>query len=279
MKVLTPAIQKGGTGKSAITVQLAYYLHLVKGLRVLVLDLDHQGNSSKSLMMGAKALQSRTMASELFKSRVEDIEASDFLLISADASELRTLEQNPDSHNDYATNLKASLTAIGAQFDLCIIDVNPNPDIRQLAALVVSDFVVSPVQLAQESIDGIGDMLNDPGIGIRRIQATINPRLKLLGLLPNLVEPTPFQKQNFVDLARHYGQLLIPMDTGYASIKKSTAVFEAQAAGIPIWSLGKTSAREAWKGIRPVFDKLMQLMDLETASGMETETNAMVAEH
>lgn len=279
MKVLTPAIQKGGTGKTAISVQLAYYLHMVKGLRILVLDLDHQGNSSKALKTGAVATLSATPASNLFKSRISRVESTDFLLIAADAPELRALEQNPDKHNEYATHLKASLNAIGDQFDLCIIDVNPNPDIRQLAALVVSNFVVSPVQLAQESIDGIGDMLNDPAIGVRRIQATINPRLKLLGLLPNLVEPTPFQKQNFVDLAKQYGQLLIPMEHGYAAIKKSTAVFEAQAAGVPIWGLGKTSSREAWKSIRPVFDKLIELMELNVATVPESEQKPMVMEH
>ena len=196
MKILTPAIQKGGTGKSALTCQLAYYLHLVKGLRILVLDLDHQGNSTNALRTGKHASISSTHASTLFTDGIQSTESDGLLVIPADAAELRTLEQQADKHNDFATNLKRSLRAIGEQFDLCIIDVNPNPDVRQLAALVVSDFVLSPVQLAQESIDGIGAMLNDPVIGIRKIQATINPNLKLLGILPNLVEPTPFQKTN-----------------------------------------------------------------------------------
>ena len=67
-------------------------------------------------------------------------------------------------------------------------------DIRQLASLVVGDFVLSPLQLNQEAIDGIGDLLNHDNIGIRKIKATINKKLELIGILPNIVEPTPFQR-------------------------------------------------------------------------------------
>ena len=274
MKTLTPAIQKGGTGKSAITCQLAYYLHLKMGLRVLVIDLDHQGNSSNALTAGGYATVSSTTASQMLtNASVGLVERASLLVMRADAAELRTLEQKPDQHNAFATNLKRSLNAVGSQFDLCIIDVNPNPDIRHLSALVVSDFVLSPVQLAQESIDGIGAMLNDPIIGVRKIQATINPRLKLLGILPNLVEPTPFQKTNFADLCMHFGSLLIPLNDGFAAIKKSTAVFEAQATGAPIWKSSKSSSRAAWQAIEPVFDKLSTMMNLTP-----TTTGAVVAE-
>lgn len=263
MKTLTLANQKGGVGKSALTCQLAYFLSQKYGLRILVIDLDHQANSSKALKTGGIALLSDTQSSTLFTKGVSRIELDNLVVMPADAQELRTLEQTADQHNHFATNLKRSLKAIGGQFDLCIIDVNPNPDIRHLAALIVSDFVLSPVQLAQESIDGIGAMLNDPIIGIRRIQATINPTLELLGILPNIVEPTPFQKTNFADMAMHYGSLLIPLGNGFAAIKKSTGIFEAQAAGLPIFVSKKSSSKTAWQGIAPVFEKIATMMNLQ----------------
>ncbi|KLB48412.1 chromosome partitioning protein, partial [Xanthomonas euvesicatoria] len=84
-----------------------------------------------------------------------------------------------DGRSEYATNLLSALTEIAPHFDICLIDTNPNPDIRQLASLVVADYVVSPIQLNQEAIDGIGDLLNHPKLGIRKIKATINKKLTL----------------------------------------------------------------------------------------------------
>jgi len=172
------------------------------------------------------------------------------------------MERQADKHNLFATNLHGFLAAHNDQFDVCIIDTNPNPDIRQLASLVVADYVLSPIQLNQEAIDGIGDLLNHPTIGIRKIKEAINPKLELIGILPNLVEPTPFQKENFRDLSEHFGKLLINMNKGYALIKKTTAIPEAQAAGIPMWDIKKTSARTAWRQIQPVFKIITQRMEI-----------------
>lgn len=272
MRTLTFANQKGGVGKSALTCQLAYYLAQKRGLRILVIDLDHQGNTTNAMQTGGIATIDETPASTLFMAGIQTLKCNHDnypVVIPADAPQLRTLEQKADQHNEFATNLKRSLRAISHLFDLCIIDVNPNPDIRQLAALVVTDFVVSPVQLAQESIDGIGAMLNDPAIGIRQVQKKINPNLRLLGILPNLVEPTPFQKTNFADMAMHYGSLLIPLNDGFAAIKKSTGIFEAQATGAPIWASKKSSSRAAWQSIEPVFNKLAGMMDLNMIEHVE----------
>jgi len=261
MKTITPTIQKGGTGKSAIACQLAYYISQRVGLRTLLIDLDHQGNSTRALRTGGLATVPEIPSSTLMTSRVTNVPTDSLVLVPADGDGLRLLEQKPESHNEFATNLKAFIHSMRDQFDVCVIDTNPNPDIRQLAALVVSDFVVAPVQLTQESIDGISDMLNHPAIGIRKIQATINPTLQLLGLLPNLVEATPFQQENLKALVSHYRDLLIPLHGSVAAIKKSTAVYEAQSAGLPIWTLGKTSSRNAWQNIEPVFAQILQMME------------------
>lgn len=257
MKTLVLANQKGGVGKSAVAVQLAYYLHHVLDKRVLVIDFDHQRNTSKALRTGGVATVSQIAASRVLTTKVKGVEEVPFLLLAADNAELLGMEvQGKQQHNVFASNLQAFLKAVDMDFDVCIIDTNPNPDIRQLAALVVSDFVLSPIQLNQEAIDGIGDLLNHEHIGIRKIQATINPKLQLIGILPNLVEPTPFQRENLKDLAAHFGALMIALPGGYAAIKKTTAVPEAQAAGLPVWKLGKTSGREAWAQMKPTFEKI-----------------------
>lgn len=262
MKTLVLANQKGGVGKSAMAVQLAYFFHLILGKRVLLIDLDHQRNSSKALRTGGIALVSHLPASRLLATLVGGVEAAAFVVVAADNAALLKMEKQADKHNDFATNLQTFLQSVDNDFDVCLIDTNPNPDIRQLASLVVSNYVLSPLQLNQEAIDGIGDLLNHDTIGIRNIIATINPTLAFIGILPNLVEPTPFQRDNFRALSMHFAKLLIPMPTGFAAIRKTTAVPEAQAAGLPLWKLGKTSSRDAWAQIRPVFEKIAAVMEV-----------------
>lgn len=261
MKTMVLANQKGGVGKSAVAVQFAYYAALVLKLRVLVIDFDHQRNTSKAIRTGGLAVVSEMVSSKLLTAKVESIEHADFVLVPGDPDLLK-MEKQGAEHNKFATNLYSFIEQVSGQFDLCIIDTNPNPDIRQLASLVVSDFVLSPLQLNQEAIDGIGDLLNHENIGIRKIKATINKKLELVGILPNLVEPTPFQRDNFRDLSTAFAKLLIPVGNGFAAIKRTTAIPEAQAAGIPVWKLGKTSARDAWAQIRPVFDAIANKMGI-----------------
>lgn len=261
MKTIVFANQKGGVGKTAVLVQLAYYFSLSLKQRVLVLDLDHQRNTTKAIMTGQLGVVSMSSASHVFEGRVATIETGNLVLVSADKRELLALEKQGGRHNSFATNLQAFLKSIEDDFDLVLIDTNPNPDIRQLSALVVSDFVLSPLQLNQEAIDGIGSLLNDEKIGIRKIKSVINPKLELIGILPNLVEPTPFQRDNLKQLSVHYAKLLIPMTSGgFAAIKKSTAIAEAQAVGLPVWKLGKTSGREAWAQLKPVFDQIWSIV-------------------
>jgi chromosome partitioning protein len=136
-----------------------------------------------------------------------------------------------------------------------------------------ADFVLSPLQLNQESIDGIAKLLADDRVGVMRIQETLNPRLRFLGLLPTLVEPTPFQRANGAQLFATKGyreRLLALVDhptTGehYARIPKRSAIAEAQAAGAALWERkDKTAWRDAWAEIRPVMDRVAALMEIGT---------------
>lgn len=265
MKTLVLANQKGGVGKSAVACTLAYYFALQRGKRVLVVDFDHQQNTSKTLKTGGIAKVATITSSKIFadKNAAASIGGDELVLIAGDA-ELKRMERKAPEHNQFATNLMNFLKAVDAQFDVCLIDTNPNPDIRQLASLVVADYVLSPLQLNQEAIDGIGSLLNDDAIGVRKIQATLNKKLKLLGMLPNMVEPTPFQKDNFAALCKAFGKLLIPMPGGgFAAIKKTTAIAEGQASGVPLWKSGKSTGSQAWSQIRPVYDVIADLMEVK----------------
>jgi len=163
---------------------------------------------------------------------------------------------------------------MAGHFDVCVVDTNPNPDIRVVSALVSADFVLSPVQLNQEAIDGIAALLGHERVGVQRIQARLNPGLQLLGILPTLVEPTPFQKRNFAKLVEHYASLLIKLPgAGFALIPKRSAIAEAQAVGEVLWEMKKTAAREAWKEIEPGMAQIARAMQLGL-QGLDTRRGA-----
>ena len=199
---------------------------------------------------------------------ITDIVLGRFVVVPGDEL-LTNLERMPDTHNAFANNLARLLATNGANFDLCVIDTNPTPDIRYGTALVVTDYVLSPIQLNQEALDGIARLLTHHRYGIHKIKAAINAKLDLIGLLPNLVEATPFQRTNLIQLAQRYAHLLIELTPGskrYAFVPKRTAIAEAQAQaeGVPLNATKKTSGRDAWVDIQPIFDAILQRMQLGT---------------
>lgn len=127
------------------------------------------------------------------------------------------------------------------------------------AALASADFVVSPVQLNQEAMSGVNMLLNHERVGIRRIKAVLNPKLQLVGLLPTMVEPTPFQKANYVQVVQAFHPILIRVGDGpgaFAAIPRRSCIAEAQASGEVLWEMRKTAAREASVEIRPTLDAI-----------------------
>ena len=252
MKTLVLANQKGGVGKSAVATLLAHWFRK-QGQRVLAIDLDHQGNLSEPLRKSQRATLASMPASGLLTQSRPVLPAADFVLAAADRG-LLALERQPEQHTPFARNFRALLAAMDERFDVCIVDTNPNPDIRVIAALVSADFVLSPIQLNQEAMGGVAALLNHERAGVRKIKTMLNPKLHLIGLLPTMVEATPFQKANFMQLVQQYHPLLIRTGPGpgdFASLPRRSAVAEAQADGLVLWEMKKTAAREAWQAIAP----------------------------
>jgi chromosome partitioning protein len=258
MKTLVISNQKGGVGKSTIACQFAYFL-AKEGKRVIIIDTDHQANSTNAITASGKATLSSNTVDKLFTNKIDSIEDSEFLLLPSSPL-LRGLEKIPDKHNLFATNFRDFLNFASSKFDYCIVDTNPSPDIRVTSALISADFVIAPVQLNQEAVDGIGALIRD----VKAIKMHLNPGLDLIGILPNQVERTPFQKGNFGIIVKNYASLLILLtdnETRFALIPHRSALAEAQAAGKPLWEMNKTAARDAWKEILPAFIEIKNRME------------------
>ena len=264
MKTLVLANQKGGVGKSAVATLLAHYC-AQHGQRVLAIDFDHQGNLSKPLRLSQRPELASISADVLLTSAVTTLPDNPFVLVQSDRA-LLGLERQPALHTPFARNFRAFVAAMDSRFDVCIVDTNPNPDIRLIAALASADFVLSPIQLNQEAMDGVNGLLNHERVGVRKIKAVLNGKLELVGLLPTIVEPTPFQRANFVDLVQRYGKLLIATSDKageFALIPKRVAIAEAQAHGEVLWEMKKTAARDAWKEIETSIATIARIVTAE----------------
>ena len=264
MKTLVLCNQKGGVGKSAVATLLVHLL-AHRGRRVLAIDLDHQGNFSKPLRLSGRAAFSAFASDALLTGRPPPLPDNPFVLVQGDRA-LLGLERQPALHTPFARNFRSFLGAVDRAFDVCVIDTNPNPDIRVIAALASADFVLSPMQLNQEAMDGVSGLLNHERVGLRKIKAVLNPKLALIGLLPTMVEPTQFQKANFVQVVQQYHPLMIRIGDGpgaFASIPRRSCIAEAQAEGAVLWEMKKTAARDAWREIEP---SLARIADIVTGA-------------
>ncbi len=95
-----------------------------------------------------------------------------------------------------------------------------------------------------------------------------DPKLTLVGLLPTMVEPTPFQKANFVSIVQRHASLMIPLGSqpgDYARIPKRSAIAEAQAEGLLLWEMKKTAARDAWAEIEPTLRRIAEIVTAQEA--------------
>lgn len=248
MKTLVVANQKGGVGKTTLLVHMAHYA-AEAGNRVLVIDLDPQGNTTSSL----EAFATDIVASALFKPQSIALKhkpehritliGADSVLLNVDRAPLDTTQ----AFVDQVRRLSDS-----AQFDFCLIDTAPALGLRMVAAVTAANYVISPIELEAYSTDGIASMLKT----IYGIRQKLNPGLQFLGMLPSRVNAhSPAQKANLVDLLKSYPDLVVRK-----AITQRTSTGEAAGAKKPVWAIRKTSARDAGHEMKVVLAHIIEKM-------------------
>ena len=276
MKTLLISINKGGVGKTTLVSQLGRYAHQL-GLRTLLIDLDDQGNLTRSLERQGCVTRLRRTVTEILFEPVNDVDLgyTSFSILAADGgltkavvetSQLKATHQGVEreratiAHQNFAEFLKQ----VAPHYDLCLIDGPPALDIRVMMALALADYALCPIQLAQESIEGMSHTLNGPR-GILRIKGTVNNRLEFLGFLPNMVESTVRQKEALLQLGEKLGHHFLRDDEGrVVLIPLRQSIRDAQGQGISLAALAKTNtqARDTWGKVRRIFDQVLDRMEL-----------------
>ncbi len=185
-KVLAIVNQKGGTGKTTVSVNLSVGLAKRK-FKVLLIDLDPQHNATLSLGIDSMDLPASTYEVLLREAALEetliDTPISNLTLAPAKV-ELSNADVNLASEARYQSRLEESLDPIARQYDYILVDCPPSLGLLTINALVAADNVIIPILCDYLSLEGLRQLITS----IEKIQKGLNSNLKVLGILPNMVD-------------------------------------------------------------------------------------------
>ena len=226
-KIFCIANQKGGVGKTTTTVNLAAGLAKI-GQRVLLVDLDPQGNATMGSGVDKRALELSVydvlLESASIKEAAVKAEQCGYHVLGANRElagaevELVTLEQREK-------RLKAALAAVDKDFDFVLIDCPPSLSMLTLNGLCSAHGVVVPMQCEYFALEGLTDLVNT----IKQVHANLNPDLQVIGLLRVMYDPRiTLQSQVSEQLNDHFGDKVF--DT---VIPRNVRLAEAPSYGLP----------------------------------------------
>ena len=168
--------QKGGTGKTTTTINLGSALSKL-GKRVLLIDLDPQGNLSYSLAV----TEPKATLADAFLGNIslqDVLIEKDGLWIAPGSNELVDIEISLVSQPERERFLHSMLKDLKG-FDYILIDCPPSLSVLTLNALTASDEVLIPLQMEVLTLQGLDQILNT----VQKIKKAFNPKLKIKGIV------------------------------------------------------------------------------------------------
>ena len=238
-RIIAISNQKGGVGKMTTTVNLATAMAAVNK-RVLVIDLDPQGNASTSFGIDQKhrAINAYHLLSGTadLKSAVIPTTIPDLSIVPSGVDLAGAELELVDIENRHA-RLKDGLAAEGNRWDFVMIDCPPSLGLLTLNALVAADAVMVPLQAEFLALEGVSQLVRT----IERVKKSFNPALELQGIVLTMVD-----KRNSLsvmvenDVRGFFGQKV------YATtIPRNVRISEAPSHGKPVllYDLKSTGSR------------------------------------
>lgn len=234
-QVLALANQKGGVGKTTTSVNLAASLAATKR-RVLLVDLDPQGNATMGVGVDKNALE-QTLCDVLLQGLdphacLQHIEKVGIDLLPSN-SDLTAAEVELMRTNGAETRLKNSLAAIKNDYQFVILDCPPALNMLTLNAMVAADGVIIPMQCEYYALEGLTSLLDT----IEQVRSSVNPKLKIEGLLRTMFDPrNTLSNDVSAQLVEHFG------DKVYRTIvPRNVRLAEAPSYGLPALLYERTS--------------------------------------
>ena len=237
-RIISVANQKGGVGKTTTAINLAAAL-AERGKKVLVIDLDPQGNASTGL-----GIASSTRAITTYDLLVEQVDlneairstSTDNLFIIPATTDLSSADMELFSNDNRSTLLKSALHSPklhGFGFDYVLIDCPPSLSLLTVNAMVASDSVLVPLQSEFFALEGLSQLM----LTIREVRQTANPKLRIEGIALTMYDQRNNLSQMVDEDAReHLGDIVFE-----TRIPRNVRVSEAPSFAQPVLSYDTAS--------------------------------------
>jgi chromosome partitioning protein len=221
------ANQKGGVGKTTTCVNLAAGLAAL-GRRVLLIDLDAQGNATMGSGIDKRLLQQSVyhvlLGLAVVKSAIQRSEAGGYDVLPSNR-DLAGAEVELVEVERRELRLRDAIEPLQADYDFILIDCPPSLSLLTLNGLCATHGVIIPMQCEYFALEGLTDLVNT----IKRIHANFNPGLKIIGLLRVMFDPRlTLQQQVAEQLAAHFGDKVFS-----TIIPRNVRLAEAPSYGLP----------------------------------------------
>ncbi len=227
-KIIAFANQKGGVGKTTSAVNIAASLGS-KGKKVLLIDVDPQGNASSAVGIDKKSIKLSTYDVLIHRCAAEaaivDTGFKNLAVIPATIS-LAGAEFELVSTENRENRLRLALEPLKADYDYIVLDCPPSLGILTINCLVAADGVVIPMQCEYFALEGLSQLL----ITIRHIKRLYNAPLEITGILITMYSPRlNLSVQVMEELKHFYADKLFK-----TMITRSVRLGEAPSYGTPI---------------------------------------------